>query len=49
MNYLKQPEATKASDIQEFNMIKTKMNKIYISGRISSDPDFIGKNQKEHV
>lgn len=40
MNYLKQPEALAASDTQEFNMIKTKMNKIYISGRISSDPDF---------
>lgn len=40
MNYLKQQEAIKALDIQEFNMYKTKINKLYISGSITGDLNF---------
>lgn len=40
MNYQKQPEEVVASDTQEYNMYKTKIKKIYISGSITSDLNF---------
>ena len=38
MNYQKQLEVMAVLDTQEFNMYKTKTNKLYISGSITGDP-----------
>lgn len=49
MNYLKLLEAIKASDTQEFNMYKTKINKLYISGSITGDLNFKQKFRDYYV